>query len=111
MHGVYYEKKIAIVWILGAFILFNGINQSLSAQVLEQDSLALVALYDSTDGANWTNNTNWFSGPVSTWYSITVSDNRVTRISLIWNNLAGSLPPEIGNLPLLEKLILNVNQF
>ncbi|MBK8566692.1 MAG: hypothetical protein IPN76_26025 [Saprospiraceae bacterium] len=23
------------------------------------DSLALVALYDSTNGAGWTNNTNW----------------------------------------------------
>ena len=28
---------------------------------LYQDSLALVALYNSTNGANWTNNTNWMS--------------------------------------------------
>lgn len=29
-----------------------------------QDSLALVALYNSTDGDNWDNNTNWLTGPI-----------------------------------------------
>ena len=41
------------------------------------DSLALVALYDSTDGDNWTTNTNWLTGPVSSWYGVTVSNGRV----------------------------------
>ena len=31
---------------------------------LEQDSLALVALYNNTDGSNWTNNANWLSNSV-----------------------------------------------
>ena len=37
------------------------------AQVLESDSLALVAFYDSTDGANWINTWN-LNTPVDTWY-------------------------------------------
>jgi hypothetical protein len=36
------------------------------AQVASADSLALVALYNATNGPNWSNNTNWLTGPVST---------------------------------------------
>ncbi|MEN8194176.1 MAG: hypothetical protein ABFS12_15235, partial [Bacteroidota bacterium] len=57
------------------------INILTPAQVLEQDSLALVALYDSTGGNNWTNNENWLTGPVSTWYGIKVLENRVDVIT------------------------------
>jgi len=104
------KKVITIVWTIGIFFLLNGINQTLPAQVLEQDSLALVALYDSTDGTNWTNNTNWLSGPVSTWHGITLFENRVKSIHLIWNNLTGSLPLEIGNLTNLQNLTLYGNK-
>jgi len=39
------------------------------AQVNVQDSLALVDLYNSTNGPNWSNHTNWLTkAPVSTWY-------------------------------------------
>ncbi len=34
---------------------------------VENDSLALVALYNATDGANWTNTWN-LNDPMSTWY-------------------------------------------
>ncbi|MCH8327677.1 MAG: hypothetical protein IID15_04030, partial [Candidatus Marinimicrobia bacterium] len=32
------------------------------AQVTSADSLALLALYNSTGGANWTKKTNWLTG-------------------------------------------------
>ena len=41
---------------------------SARAQGIEQDSLALVAFYNATNGAMWTNNTNWLTGPLSTWF-------------------------------------------
>jgi len=104
------KKTIAIFGVLGVFILFNGANQNLSAQVLQQDSLALVALYDSTDGANWTDNTNWLTRSVSTWFGITVSDGRVTGVILRSNNLVGTIPAEIGNLTELTILDLYTNQ-
>ena len=86
------KKNILILLCITLFYL----PLSLLGQVEEQDSLALVALYDSTDGINWNNNTNWLTGPVSSWYGITVTGNRVTKIDLEDNNLQGNLPSEIG---------------
>ncbi|MCF8359350.1 MAG: gliding motility-associated C-terminal domain-containing protein [Prolixibacteraceae bacterium] len=79
---------------------------------LKQDSLALVALYDATDGDNWNNNNGWLTGPVSTWYGIeglTPDGCNVTRIELLFNNLTGTIPPEIGNLNSLSHLIIDNN--
>ena len=90
-------------------VLILGMHQALSAQVTEQDSLALVALYNSTDGPNWTHNDNWLSGPVSTWYGVTVSGDRVTGLDLTDNNLSGTIPPEISALTRLDFLILYEN--
>ena len=82
-----------------------------SAQVDVQDSLALVALYNSTDGANWKNHDNWLtSNPVGTWYGIKVSGNGISGINLSNNQLSGSIPPELGNLTGLWILLLNNNQ-
>ncbi|MBN1481114.1 T9SS C-terminal target domain-containing protein [candidate division KSB1 bacterium] len=78
---------------------------------IEQDSLALVALYDSTNGANWTNKENWLSqNPLSMWYGVVVKKDRMTELNLDNNNLVGSIPPALGNALKLEKLILNNNQ-
>ena len=83
---------------------------SVAPDYLEQDSLALVALYTHTDGTNWTDNSNWLAGPVDTWYGITVESGRVTKIELGENNLYGFIPEEIGDLTQLEKLALWSNQ-
>jgi len=77
---------------------------------LEQDSLALVAIYHATDGDNWLDNTNWLDGPVSTWYGVTVSDDRVTNLDIDNNNLVGVIPQEIGNLNAMSRLYLFINQ-
>ena len=97
----------SIVWVI---FLLIGTSQDLRAGVLEQDSLALVALYESTNGAGWTNNTGWLTGAVSEWHGITVSGERVTRMALGSNNLTGIIPAEIGGLTALEVLHLFVNQ-
>ncbi len=96
--------------IIICLMLLLSFNKISVAQVSEQDSLALVALYDSTGGATWTNHENWLTGPVATWHGITVSGNRVTQITLEDNNLTGSIPPEIGNLSNLNRLDLYKNQ-
>ena len=85
------------------------------------DRAALVALYNATDGANWTNNTGWDTGaPIDQWYSVTTDgDGRVTRLELDTNGLngripatweAGTIPSELGNLANLEELTLPQNQ-
>jgi Leucine-rich repeat (LRR) protein len=81
-------------------------------QVPESDSLALVSLYNSTNGDSWTEHTNWLQPgqPVSTWYGITVYNDSVEQIRLYENNLTGTLPDEIGDFTNLKVLDLNTNQ-
>ena len=76
------------------------------------DRAALVALYEATDGANWTSNDNWLSNrPIGEWYSVTTDrSGRVTELSLEINQLSGEIPAELGNLVNLELLSLSVNQ-
>lgn len=72
----------------------------------------LIALYDATNGDNWTNNTNWCTdAPLSEWYGVTLdySQERVQYIHLSYNNLLGSIPEEIGNLTELYTLDLSGN--
>ena len=75
------------------------------------DKAALTALYNATDGANWTPNTNWTTDePLSSWHGVTTnSDGRVTRLELDGNGLDGTLPAELGNLSALEQLDLQNN--
>ncbi|MES2734501.1 MAG: FG-GAP-like repeat-containing protein, partial [Bacteroidota bacterium] len=75
------------------------------------DKEALVDLYNATDGANWTNKTNWISNPdVSTWYGVTVSGDRVTSLDLHSNQLIGATPGSFRNLDALTTLSLYTNQ-
>lgn len=96
--------------VLLVIILFFGAIESLSAQINKKDSLALVDLYNSTNGPSWTGNTNWLtSKSVSTWYGISVVNNRVYSISLPTNNLRGKLPASIGNLTALHDMSMQLN--
>ena len=72
------------------------------------DRAALVALYNATDGPNWTDDTSWLTdAPLRTWHGVsTDASGRVTRLELHENGLSGSIPAEMGNLTSLEALIL-----
>ncbi|MDC1119549.1 leucine-rich repeat domain-containing protein [Gammaproteobacteria bacterium] len=70
---------------------------------------ALVALYNSTDGVNWTDNTGWLGevGTECSWFGVTCSSGSVTQINLYDNSLSGSIPAELGNLVDLTTLNLS----
>ncbi len=87
----------------------------------QQEYQALRALYQSTNGASWSNNTGWRdwnfnsaippdASVVNGWHGVTVANSRVTRLDLSSNQLTGSIPTELGNLSNLEFLILYSNQ-
>ena len=78
------------------------------------DSTALVALYELTDGPNWTNIWN-LELPMDTWFGIQLDPitNRVSEINLTiefqGNGLSGPLPQEIVSLTELRVLGLYGN--
>ena len=75
------------------------------------DRAALEALYDTTDGPNWTDSTNWKTdAPLGEWSGVrTDTDGRVTEIWLIYSGLAGPLPHALEALSRLRVLHLQGN--
>jgi Leucine-rich repeat (LRR) protein len=72
---------------------------------------ALVALYQSTNGAGWLRKTSWLTTtPHCEWYGITCHDSgHVKEIQLSPNRLTGTLPSQIGNFPQLKTLNVQNN--
>ena len=96
---------VAIVW---AGLAGDAVGQGSAAS----DRVALEALFDATDGSGWTNSTNWLTdAPLSDWFGVTTDDSgRVTELQLTYNDLAGALPPALGDLVGLERLTLDGNR-
>lgn len=74
------------------------------------DCVALVKLYENTDGPNWRLRSGWLedNNPCR-WYGIQCENNRVTHIFLSNNGLTGTLPEELGRLEHLRALSIPVN--
>lgn len=94
----------------GDFDAFCTSNSGACLPCRQRDSLALVDLYNATNGANWT--TTWdLNQPMDTWYGITTNtDGCVTIVDLGNNNLVGTLPNSLGNMYQLSRLLLSQNQ-
>ena len=80
------------------------------APVSDRD--VLTALYEATDGPNWTNSQNWLTdAPLEEWHGVDVDgEGRVDYLDLSGNGLTGPIPPEIGDLSRLERLFLRDNR-
>ena len=61
------------------------------SQVSQIERDALVALYNSTDGVNWTDNTGWMgaAGSECSWFGETFTSASITVINLYSNSLSG----------------------
>ncbi|HNP18284.1 MAG TPA: FG-GAP-like repeat-containing protein [Fulvivirga sp.] len=92
----------------GPTIIF--LNDGMGTNSLEADSLALVNLYDVTNGDAWTDKTNWKTGDVSTWFGVTVATDRVTGLDLNNNNLEGVIPASFNGLNELLTVDLSGNK-
>jgi len=101
-------KLTGLITAVFLLIVFSSID-AYCASTAERE--ALIALYNSTDGPNWFDDTGWLEAETEcTWYGVTCQDSKVIRINLYSNNLKGSIPPEIGNLASLTGLWLDSNQ-
>ncbi len=74
----------------------------------EPDRAVLVALYNATNGPDWIRNDNWLSDrPLSEWYGVITDDlGYVTELRLRNNDVGGELPPELGQLSKLRRLLV-----
>jgi len=89
----------------------KGFDCNSVVDVLLTECEALVDLYESTNGAGWTNNDGWLSSTsVNNWYGIEVSNNFIISIDLHYNKLSGILPASLGQLSRLQTLELWNNQ-
>ena len=104
--------KTIFTFLLFATITFFIKPVSVHAQAADAgDSLALVDLYNATNGPAWTNHAHWLSGRVNTWYGVSLDSNgRVTDLKVATNNLTGTLPASMGNLIKMQNLLLNANK-
>lgn len=81
----------------------------LYAEVPQKEKQALIDFYVATNGENWVN--TWeLNEPVATWHGVTVENNTVTGISLLFNKIKGTLPASIGDLENLKVLELSFNE-
>ncbi|ETR73625.1 MAG: hypothetical protein OMM_00802 [Candidatus Magnetoglobus multicellularis str. Araruama] len=107
LHGIYNDidnqlRPIGTAYDIGAD----------EAKEYTNPTLSLIALYNSTDGENWNNNTNWLgvSGTECTWFGVNCEDGNIVRLNLSNNQLNGTIPAELGQLSSLQSLILSNNQ-
>ena len=94
-----------------ASVAVLSVDNALAQGTVATDRAALVALYDATGGANWTNSTNWKSTEaLSEWFRVgTDADGRVTELLLYENGLSGEIPAALGDLASLQRLYLHEN--
>lgn len=72
---------------------------------------ALVDLYISTRGDNWSDHINWLTASdYCEWRFVTCENQRVRNLVIRRNNLYGSIPSSIGNLHQLQILYIGYNQ-
>ncbi|MFH0729286.1 MAG: leucine-rich repeat domain-containing protein [Pseudomonadota bacterium] len=108
-----FSRSPSVAIFLMANIVFAGISAT--------ERASLIALYNSTNGDSWTNNTGWKTAPLDTdgfampgteggWFGVTAEGNLVIKIVLQLNQLTGSIPADIGNLVHLRNLELGRNE-
>ena len=71
----------------------------------------LEIFYDATGGPSWTNDANWLTdAPPGDWFGVVVDgQGRVSELELVYNNLTGRIPTDLGNLVGLNRLDLGGN--
>lgn len=102
------QNRLAL-GILGLFCPLFLCTTSLQAQVYKGDRDALVSFYHATNGDDWTDNSNWLSEDIGTWYGVEANGSYVLSLDLSGNNLTGQVPNTIGDIRALRRLNLADN--
>ncbi len=109
-------RKIVFILVLVSLILPTAVRGAIPAS----ERAALIALYNSTNGDGWKDNSGWKTPPLdtdgfampgteNTWHGVTVNNDHVIRLTLLNKNLTGTIPPDIGDLGNMTYLNLSSN--
>lgn len=101
-------RGLAKIVLFGASRRDSGFTPS---DIPQSEADALIALYNATDGANWSDSTNWLTDPViNNWYGCTVAGGHLTVLNLSNNALNGSVAAwDPSELPSLVNLKMQTN--
>jgi IPTL-CTERM motif len=107
---------MALCVLIGAL----GLNGAARTAIPASERAVLVALYNATNGAAWTNtvanNRVWTvaaaPGNECTWFGVvcTVGEANIDEVSLSVNNLVGTLPATFNQLTLIRNFDVSDNQ-
>ena len=100
--------KLEAVGQISATVNFEGSYVGSTSE----DRDALTTLYGRMSGGLWRNSLNWRTDrPLDQWHGVvTNGEGRVTQLTLVANNLSGSIPPEISAMKELAHLNLAGNR-
>jgi Leucine-rich repeat (LRR) protein/PKD repeat protein len=116
--SIHLAKRLRILSIL-VLMIFGSLGTSLLAQNAVPDSVerkALLALYNSTDGANWLAANRWTLSRINSYpdsssylYGVTVANGDIESLILFNSKLNGTLPAELSDLTELQNLTIHYN--
>ena len=93
----------------------GNVSSTVAVTVMDnsRDREALIALYNATDGPNWSRTDNWLTdAPLESWYGVsaTTAGTEVDTLVLRTNGLRGPVPQVLGQLQKLKWLDLHNNE-
>ncbi len=76
-----------------------------ASKTLDRVDNAFKSLYHTLDGDNWNDNSGWLSSSDKcTWYGVVCDTDGNISLELNNSNLSGTLPPELLDIPRLNKI-------
>lgn len=118
------KMKISLIISILFLIIFNSLSLAAdNNRISKYEREALISLYLSTGGDQWTSNKGWkdgqlesdgfsYSGSECNWFGVICDKQKTKVIEIILsaNNLSGILPSKIGNFKNMKNLNFWVNK-
>jgi hypothetical protein len=111
-YGRPFYYRVRVVYASGDTSNFSNIinTNTLTDPNTAIDSLALVSIFQSTQGQLWNDRGSWLQGRLYEWRGISMNGTRVSGIDLSGNYLVGSIPDITDGLAAVTSIDLSDNE-